>query len=741
MSAVKRLQIKSSTIDEERLNHVVSGGRLFGWKRNTYDAGSDQITLRFLFSARDVPYDSLHLQQWLLSPAHTHEVGHYMLSSATRLGITLRKVSALLDGLVPIVAEEMVKETGKIWLPFKDYVEIKSPIPRTVQLVKAVYKLDSLRSKLTNGWRITHELFALCWSVLFGMARRSALSVLGPSKEETIWAMSVVSDKARVDKVIETLSRVLGRDSIFQGKLPEPADWEELARAADSVFSSPEKEEALDVLRALQIFSSRILEKHYSNIDMDREVDRACQDSMEETMVAFAEGDPEHRAALKLFEKFGDSPANAGKIMVIIGLLSNLYAPSFAASELFRQDERIAGVPEVDRILEYALNRFMKQPLEQLMGSAEQVSREIDWIQKKLDGIAIRSLSHLQIANVLGSIEWFEELFRVLQLNRRQKNIIRGLLAGSQIENDEFLRIVSTQGRSFVPRFTRPLFHLFLACRRWLTPRLSELEKVYHALESLGFTSFRSIENAIALFYPLILSFEFMDAGRWCSPTVSVCYDQKGVVLALGANAEDIRVQHAVLRSLLDALRHGLLTPSKESPAIFCPVGAMGKSSYLSCEQVGGCIMMKLSNILPEDTLVVCGKENTARLLRKEQARTGLREVGQIGFTVHESVSEDSPEKGRSLHTGKREQSPPSRSEKEHGTQKPENVHPFIAATAKGIMNAVGVLGAPLALANYLWVKKVERQKNRIDRNTSRSVYDMWILLNKLADADTKKTV
>jgi hypothetical protein len=734
MHAPEQLKLDSSTLSQEHFNRVVGSGSLFGWDQNTYDAGSDLITLRFLFSACDIPFKDLPLMQWMLSNAHSHELGHYVLVSSTRLGITLRKISALLDGLVPIVAEEMLSQKGKIWIPLEKYLEEESGDSHIAKLVKAISVLESLCQRLTESWRITNEIFALCSSVTLGAIKKSAL--LGKSEEEHIWILSVLlSDPTRVDRVVNKLSKALGRNSLFEDRMPGPSDWELVMHSAEVVFSGDEKKEALDVLRVMQMIDPGKAHGPAPGTSAES----AFKDVYEAIAVAFAQGKPEHRAALAFFQRFVQDSGDIIKIMAIISILSGLYAPLLPPAELLRDKGCIARLPEIDRILEPALNRLMQTSLDDIMANTKQAADEINWIQQTLGSVTLQHLSHVQTGHILGSIEWFEKLFDELQLNRRQRAILRGLLAGSQLENDKYMRIISTQGRKVVPRVVQPLFSLFWAVRRWIVPHSPRFDKVYQSLKTLCLTNFRSLENIVSLYYPLLTIPKIISKYLFFLPPVNICYNSNGLIVALGSDQKSLNVRHAVLRSILAALRQMLVRPPLEAPIVLCPLGVMGDDSDFCREQQGHCIIKRLVSLFRNDSLLLCCKKDIAKLLRLEQGSASLQEVGQMGLSVRwcDFYFENDIEKKKGSDTdNKHVSSTYTPNENEEKLLEIMKKNPLAAILFTGIKGAISgltaVVIAPVMLIMYLYTKNIERQQRRIDRHTNQCLSDMWVLLERL---------
>lgn len=739
MCADKELKIRFSTFGETNLDGILSGGSLFGWGQSTYDAGNSVVTLRFLSSEREIPYYDLPAepQASLFSPIHTHEIAHHMLASSTRIGITLRHLSALSDGLALIAANEMLRHTGKVWIPFKTYLESEAPDPHLGQLARAVYGLESLRNNLTEGWRITHELFALCCSLTFGMLKESVLDGLDLSEEEAVRILAVITDESLVSRVVEKLCKVLGRKTLFEDRTPKPADWQMLASLAESKFQGAEKSEALAVLGASQLVFSKYFGTDGRESDTDRDVKSAFRSLIEATAAAYTEGRPEHQAACKLFQRFRHDPEDMTKIMMIIGGLSNLYAPELSPSKVMQGERCMAQIKGVDRVLSPALDRLMRRSISEITRDIKQTLDEICHIQKMLNSVTLKSLSNFNVGHILGSPEWFEKFYNELHLNRRQKNVLRGLLAGSQIENGEWLPMLSAHGGRIIPRIARPLFHLFLACKRWIIRFFPQAAKAYEGLKNLGMSQFRAVKNAVSLYYPLLASLGSLDASSWHAPTISVCYNPRGgVLLALGAQKDDLPVRYVAIRSVLDALRHALVRPAEKQPVIFCPLGAVGGVSNLCFRPAGPCVVRKLSHLFMEGSLLVCCKRDPAKLLRLERHPNNWVEAGKIHLTVQECpqtkheiekdggnrTKENGPER-KKLHKNNSE------------NQKSPQVRRFtkILGTIIG-KTAVTIITAPFTL----WLVGLKWRRYRINRRTKRSLSDISLVLNNLGYPPTE---
>lgn len=745
MRASQQLKFGSSDLIEEHLDQTIGGGSIFGWDQNTYDAGSDLVTLRFLFSACDIPYKDLPLIQWIFSTMQAHELGHYILVSSTRLGITLRKISILLDGLVPIVAEKMLTQTGKIWIPLEKYLEQESHSSRIAGLVNAVYILESLRQKLIESWRITHELFALCSSISLETIKKIGLYPYGASEKEAIWTLSVISNPSRIDKVINRISKALGKYPLFESTKIETIDWELLYHTAELIFSENEKKEALDVLNATRTIFSRMMKTNNSKISQDKE--SVFPDTYHAIANTFARGKSEHQTALTFFQRFANGTKDMSKIMAIINILSNLYAPILPPRKLLQDKECIAKLPKMDQILDSALSRFMPRRVVDIISDTERFADEISWIQQLMGVVTLKDLGNTQISHILGSPEWFEELFNELQLNRRQKNILKGLLAGSQIESDKYLRIISTQGRRTIPRIVQPLFSLLWAIRRLVAPHSSRFDKIYQGLETLSLTNFRSLENVISLYFPLLILPQFTGVHRWSQPTISTCYNSDSLVIAFGANQNSLQVKHAMLRSVLDILRQMLVKPLNGTPIVLCPLGLTKDNSDFCHKQQACCAIKGLIPLFKNGGLIVCCKEEMAKLLRSEGNSKSLQEVGQIKITTHQCIFDSENNNGKNVisEPANKPLSSSSASNKDE-----ENIldlmkkHPIATVLSKGIMSAVDGIAtiavAPLMLVITLQAKIIEKRQRRIEHHTERCLSDMWAIVERLAISAQTKT-
>lgn len=729
MPQKQSLEFKLNTFSDEDLDRALRGGSLFGWGKNTYDAGSDLITLRFMFTARDIPYESLPLEQWMFSAIHTHELGHHILASCTRLGMTLRKLSALLDGLVLVVASEMVTQSGKVWLPFHTYLE-KEPKSHISKLIRGINALEPLRNRLTESWRISHELFALCWSAFHNGMKEYMFDTYGWQREQAIWAMSVISDDSRVNRVIDRLQAKLDDKTLVEGNISASFYWQRLIDTAEATLDGAEREEALEVIRAMQVVTSLPPNCRPSS----EKVDLLFSSSLEEVMKNFAQRDPEHKEALAIFQRFGSTMQDAGKIGVLIGIISNLYAPIFSSEKFLRQRSYIETLPEIDEALSRILNRYRSISLFAILKDMKRIPGEICYIQKALHSVTLKDLDAVDPKYVLGTLEWFESLYDELELNRRQERILQGLVVGSQIENksDPILRMLSTQGRKSIPSIVRPLFRLFLACRQWLSSRFPKIARLYEVIEGLGITSFRSLENAIALYCPLMSSMGIMDTDRLLLPSINVFHDSSSVVIALGTDETDLQVKHAAMRSLLDILRQNLEKTSGPCLLVFCPMGAI-KAGYEFCfSRERPCVIRSMAPLFNKDTLFICSRSNPAKVQRLEQHPAVLKDVGRLDLKILRRPHENKAEKHKKADLGKYQ--PDWKQADNNG-----NSHPFAEATgrflAKILIGIAMVFMAPITLGTQLWFYGLERRQRKIDRTISKSLSDISLLLKKLEDA------
>ena len=733
MHQKQSLEFKLNTFSDEDLDRVLRGGSLFGWEESTYDAGSDLIALRFMFTARDIPYESLPLEHWLFSAIHKHELGHHILASCTRLGITLRKLSALLDGLILVVASEMVTQSGKVWLPFRRYLE-KEPKSHISKLIRGINALELLRDRLTESWRIPQELFALCWSAVSSGMEDNMFDAFGWQKAQVISAASVISDKSRVDRVINSLdieARLDDKEPV-EGNVSASFYWQRLIDTAETTLDGDEKKEALEVLRAFQILWSRPPTEGLSGPQVDEKVDLILSNSIEEVIRNFAQGKPEHKEALAIFQRFSPTAQDAGKIGILIGIISNLYAPIFSPEESLRQQSYIETLPKIDEALSPILDHYRSISIFAILEDVKRIAGEIRYMQKALHSVTLKDLGGIDPKYVLGTLEWFESFYDELGLNRRQRRILRGFVVGSQIESEQTLRMLSTQGRKAIPKIVRPLFRLFLACRRWLSSLSPKVAKIYEGMESLGITSFRSLQNAIALYCPLMSSMEILDTDRWFLPSINVFCDSSNMVIALGADEKDLQVKHAAMRSLLDILKQNLEKTSGPYPVVLCPMGAI-KAGYEFCfSREQSCVIRSMAPLFNKGTLFICSRSNPAKLQRLEQHPAVLKDVGQLDLNILKRPHKNKAEKHKKADL--KEFQPNWKEAGNNGDS-----HPFVRAIAWGLFKVVigimNILGAPITLGSKLWFYGLERRQRKIDRTVSKSLSDISSLLKKLEDA------
>lgn len=733
MSQKQSIEFKLNTFGDEDLDRILRGGSLFGWGQNTYDAGSDLIALRFMFTAQDIPYESLPLEQWVFSAIHTHELGHHILASCTRLGMILRKLSALLDGLVLVVVSEMVTQSGKVWLPFCTYLE-KEPKSDISRLIRGINALKLLRSRLTENWRIPQELFALCWSAFYSGMKEGMFDAFGWQREQIIWAMSVISDDSRVDRVLNRIGATSNDKDPVGGNVSVSFYWQRLIDTAETTLDGAEKEEALEVIQAMQIVTSLPPDCRPSSERMNM----LFSNSIKEVVKNFTRGKPEHKEALAIFQQFSPAARDAGKIGILIGIISNLYAPIFSSEKFLRQQSYIETLPEIDKALSPILNHYMSISIDAILDDAKRIPGEICYIQKTLHSVTLKDLDAVDPKYVLGTLEWFESLYDELELNRRQERILRGLVAGSQIEDksDPALRMLSTHGRKAIPSVVKPLFRLFLMCRQWLTKRSTKIVKIYETVENLGITSFRSLQNAVSLYCPLMSSMGIMDSEHFLLPSINVFCDSSNMVIAFGADEEDLQVKHAAMRSLLDILKQNLEKTSGPCPVVLCPMGVI-KAGYEFCfSQDRSCIIRSMAPLFNKGTLFICSKSNPAKLQRLERHPAVLKEVGQMNLKILRRPHENKAEKDEKANLEKYQPN-----WKEAG--KDSNSHPFVRAIArflfKVIIGIINLIGAPITLANKLWFYGLERRQRKFDQTISKSLSDISSLLKKLGNAPIHK--
>ena len=724
----ERIHFQHRSIIEERLECSVNSGSVFGWEQNTYDVGSDQVNLKFLFSAADISYDRIPLDQWLLSSTHTHEIGHYVLGSATGMGITLRKLSALSDGLAAIIADEMLTRSGRLTVPFDRYLRNSGKDRHVARMIEALRAIDALRQQLTDGWRITNELFALCWSVMSGMITASTTGMLSPSQDEAKWAMSVIADRDRVDRVMDTLIAARDGDTLFGDSLPDPGDWDQLDSLVDIAFPEEERQDAQEVLAAVRLFSRQMLEK--SQDDIDERLHQAVEHCLNERLSEFAGGAAEHRRALELLQQFESNPPTIGKVMVVIAALSTLHVPLIPVDELLGNGTGTAGIPRVDDALEPVLHRFAGRPFNELVHDATELLQEVNLFQEQAGVVATRDMETVEMANVLGTHEWFEELLRQLKLKRGQKKMLRGLLAGSQIENEEMLRILSTQGRKCTPPFMRTGFRLFVLFQDRLASQFRWTNWIYDGLESLGLRSFRAVQNAVLTFYPLLATLTLTDTRAWCRPSLSICHQQENLVLALGAGRRDVRIRHAILRSILDSLRHRLTTPSSEPLMLLCPIGAARPDSP-ACGPSNACMVCRLLRFLPGEALVICCRAQKGRLLRKAENSRRFNETARLGLVVHHLDGRNENKEAADNGVPR----PPVEEPVGDGrTAEESRALRFVIRVLLFVVTCLEkTLLAPVGLVVHVCQKNFERRQRKIEEVTEGSVSDMWLLLDRIA--------
>jgi len=376
--------------------------------------------------------------------------------------------------------------------------------------------------------------------------------------------------------------------------------------------------------------------------------------------------------------------------------------------------------------------------IDTILQDVKRIPGEICYIQKALHSVTLKDLDAVDPKYVLGTLEWFEGLYGELELNRRQERILRGLVAGSQIEDksDPALRMLSTHGRKAIPSIVKPLFRLFLACRRWLSGRFPKIAKIYEAMESLGITSFRSLENAIALYCPLMSSMGIMDSEHFLLPSINVFCDSSNMVIALGADEEGLQVKHAAMRSLLDILKQNLEKTSGPCPVVLCPMGAI-KAGYEFCfSREQSCVIRSMAPLFNKGTLFICSRSNPAKLQRLEQYPAVLQNVGQIDLNIVRRPHENKPEKHKKADPGEYQT---------NWKQAANNgdAHPFARATgrflAKVLIRITMVFMAPITLGTKLWFYGLERRQRKIDRTIGKSLSDISSLLKKLGNAPIHK--
>lgn len=744
--AARAPRLDFATIEDEDIEQAVNGTNLFGWGKNSYDAGTDTITLRFLFGGSDIPYWDLPPDVWLLSSIHSHEIGHYLLASLTRLGITIRKLAALIDGLVMCVAQDMLADTGKVWVPFDMYLADHDKT-KLANLIRAVKTLDLLRMKLTSGWRVSHELFTLCLSGMEQSVVNLLFNHSNLNLDECVRAISILTDEALVDRVLEPVLASLGRERVCEGPTPTVDEWRELFEAAERIFHGADKRRAIQVLEVLKLVVSRSSTDNERPSCVDEPPSTSFLSYMGEIASGFEKGKSEHKAALAIYAEFGRGVGAITKIMGLIGVLSNLYAPKLPVARFAQWEDCFQALPDIDGVLEVVLKQYMPEPVESLFAEPQRASREICHVQRVLGSVTLRELKDIRAGDILGTPEWFEGILSHLRLDRQRKNMLRGLLAGSQAESGGFLCMVSSQGKRIIPFGLARIFDIFFAARHFVRNRFRNLTAVYRWLESLGLASSGAVKNAVSLYNCFASFLTITDIRRLYLPSVSICYSGRQIVIAFGASEMTTRVKHVVLRSFLDRLRCTMTSSRNMSPVVLCPLGLI-ENNFGACSfNIKSCTVGGLARLLGEGAIIICSRTYPARLLRFAFDQSRFEEVGRVAVKAHKRSPDEESEEDNASKTG-HENTPkpppidwrrPLHSSSCHPTA--TVVGQFLGMMLVRMMKVtVGALSVPIDSMIKLWAYRNKRRQHRMDRNIEQSIRSAWDVLRELARASKDQT-
>jgi len=598
---------------------------VFGLGSSHYDPRTNLVVVSALSTDEAIRSVRPEDPSWVFSKVATHEVGHHVLAACTRMGRVLRDIASLMQGLCLVIAERMLEEHGQVWQPISSYLGVRDSSPRIEAIVRAALRLDALSEELTGGWRITQELFASAWSVLFqSILQYSVSSATGTSTEDVQSRIAVASraaDPATMKAVQRRIESYCLAREIQWSALSEEDKASHLRSMAQKARAAGEDDIAISVLELLAECRER------RDGAEEPQFDEFIKSVESDLCTCVGSGQTEALRAWEAYFRAVDEvwPWSILGLMMDVALASAVFTPRFSVDRLL--DETCAiSVGRIDAgVLVLAHSPLWKRVFSE-HPSASEFFDAVESIQMAMGSLRLSQIRRVPYDQIVGTRDWIAKLVGALRLRRSERRMINGLLETGTVAMWYGERPTVEQDWRLLPWPCHVIGRAAFLFREPLERRSTSAQKLFKVLREVGIRTWADVRALWNLYHDVLGVVELGSGESWLTPLVQVGIDRTGLVLVPGRHDHCDSLRVWFFRYLLGMFAESLLKGRASTPLVCAGCHIQGLAFGSDCPD--RCAVGRIAEgLLGEGDVLVCCAGREARFILLGDASASQRSV------------------------------------------------------------------------------------------------------------------
>jgi hypothetical protein len=619
------LEIKEVNIFLSPHEPILKDEGIFGLGRSSFDPATNTIKVGRYSSN---PIEALVKNDLLalsISTAFSHEIGHYCLTSGSRLGIVIKNLNVVLDGICLSIIKRMVKRHQKIWIPFSRYLEFPGREESIERLIRVMFRLDQLENKLVDDYKVTQELFAYCWTGLSSTFPKALFStMIGEERIDALLkymtSLGLVSNYEKMNEINEKIRQFFLERGIRTEQIGEK-EIAELFENLGEIFGS-EREMVEGVLNLAELIRRMYISE--KDFDMNLLMRKVLEEYRGEADKDYEKSYYQHIEALKIFRSYSKDPLG-DMVKIVISLLgaSCLFAP--VVDPNFIKEDKPIETKSMDELTRSLMEEISSRWVD--LSDPNSMISFMTAIQEKTGSIKIRDMDTVHLSSILGSRQWFSKLIANSGLSRKERKFVKRLMNSYRVidlpdkalvESERLISLLPTSLKlmlRMIFRFKNKLKKLRLV-KRVAVP-------IFETLEKLDIRNAKTLLNLVDIYQDILFSppvtmlieINRRKEGEVIKPSFAVYVDQK--VLTLYSN-KDFSTEFgklAIYRHIIGNLKEVCLKGS--GPQTLCPIAYLKGNESLCDKGTGECWLYKLMRLSTKSgELIICCKDGKASFVR-----------------------------------------------------------------------------------------------------------------------------
>lgn len=624
----RRLEIKEANIFLSPHDAILRGEGVFGLGESNFNPQTNTVTV-IRYSSN--PIELLATDNFMLLSLCTtfsHEIGHYCLTMGSRIGIVIKDINVVLDGMCLAIIKRMLKKHGRVWIPFRQYLDFPRKDLRIEKLIKNMLRLDDLENALVDNYQITQELFAYSWSGLISTFSKAMCAGLFGSENRDALLKSMASfgmmqDSERMNEINQKIRQFFFKRGIDPGEVGEE-EAKMVLENLDEIFGS-DKDIVEGVLRWVESIQGLYVNPEGRPYDhMTRLMDSILAEYRLEVDKEYERSCKQHIEALTIFRDY--STEQRGEMLKIIGSLlgiSCLFAP--VVDPLFIKKGRSAKIRSMDQSTRGLIRKLGRDEVG--FGDLDSIMKWITAFQNETQSVSLRDMSKVPLSSILGTREWFSELLANLDLTRIERRFVRRLLVSNKVVdlNEKPLLACESLASLIPPSFRIVIRLAFLLKDRLKRMKLLRLwtEPLFEGLKKLHIDSGRTLFNLLEVYRDVPFSsplFALLGEGDkkegvFLKPSLAVHIDHELLTFYTNKDFSSAAGRLTVYRHILGNLKE--LCLKGKAPQTVCPISYLQAAEGLCGGEIKECWLRKMLGMAgASGHMLICCREGKANFFR-----------------------------------------------------------------------------------------------------------------------------